>query len=192
MQRLFIKHDTMTRKYRVYSFWVYRLVALALVPGFRGEMTAQPALQKEALLPKTAPIGFALAQPPEFYGTESAPLADGNIFHFIDGGGVVYLNHGFRAVAHILYRDEAGRGLTIDVFDMGTPANARAAWSDELICPSGFSLVQVGTEAKAYHFEPDFFLYFVKGRYLIYVHVADDSQLELLMDYAKQLFKEEP
>jgi len=182
----------MIRGYRCSSFPAFCFLGLILASGFLAEITAEPGLQQEVFLPKTAPHGFALSQPPELYGTESAPLGDGNIFQFIDGGGVVYLNHGFRAVAHILYKDEAGRGLTVDVFDMGTPGNARAAWSDELICPSGFSLVQVGTEAKAYHFEPDFFLYFVKGRYLIYIHVADDNQSELLMDYAKQLFKEEP
>ncbi len=182
----------MTPGNRPCSFTVLCLMGLALVPGFLAERAARPALPQEALLPKTAPNGFALAQPPEYYGTENAPLADGNIFHFIDGGGVVYLNHGFRAVAHVFYKDETGLVLTVDVFDMDTPENARAAWSDEAICPAGFTLVQVGTEAKAYHFEPDFFLYFVKGRRLMYIHIADDKKSELLMDYARQLFKEEP
>ncbi len=142
--------------------------------------------------PKIAPSGFVLAAPPEFYGTEVEPMADGHIFQFIDGGGVVYLRHGFRAVVHVVYRDDRSGRVIVDIFDMGSPANARAAWTDEAICPSGFVLVPIGTETKIYHFEPDFFLYFVKGRFLFYVHASDDSYSEELIEYARRLYKEEP
>ena len=182
----------MIRGRRCYCFNSVCLISLAMALGFLAEMSAGLRFQQELFLPKTAPAGFILAQPPEFYGTESEPLADGHIFHFIDGGGVVYLNHGFQAVAHILYKDEKANSLTVDIYDMGTAQNARTAFADEAICPAGFTVISVETEAKAYHFEPDFFLYFVKDRYLIYAHVADDGQSGLLIGYARQLFKEEP
>jgi len=182
----------MIRGWRCYSFHSFCLIGLAMALGFLAEMSAGPRFQPELFLPKAAPAGFILAQPPEFYGTESAPLADGHIFHFIDGGGVVYLNHGFQSVVHLLYKNEKADKLTVDIFDMGTLQNARTAFADEAICPAGFAVISVGTEAKAYHFEPDFFIYFVKDRYLIYAHVADDGQSGLLIDYVKRIFKEEP
>jgi len=174
------------------SFHSLCLTGLVMALGFLAEMSAGPRFQPELFLPKAAPAGFILAQPPEFYGTESEPLADGHIFHFIDGGGVVYLNHGFQAVAHIIYKDEKANSLTVDIYDMGTAQNALAGFADQAICPADFTVISVGTEAKAYHFEPDFFIYFVKGRFLIYAHVTDDGQSELLIDYAKRLYKEVP
>lgn len=169
------------------------LLSLAIIFSLQTARSAKPEPRQKLSLPKTAPAGFVPAQPPEYYGTESEPLADGHIFNFIDGAGVVYLNHGFRAVAHILYKDEKANGsMTVDIFDMGTAQNARAAFADKAICPADFTVISVGTEAKAYHFEPDFFIYFIKGRYLIYAHVSDDARSEILIDFSKQLFKEEP
>jgi len=182
----------MIRGRRCSSFHDFCLIGLALASGFLAEMSAGPRFQQELFLPKTGPAGFILAQPPEFYGTESEPLVDGHIFHFINGGGVVYLNHGFQAVVHLVYKNETADKLIVDIFDMGTAQNALAAFADQAICPAGFAVISVGTEAKAYHFEPDFFLYFIKDRCLIYAHVTDDGQSELLIDYAKRIFKEEP
>lgn len=167
------------------------LPVLTMVFGLWAGLSTGPGHRQGLSIPKAVPAGFAPAQPPEFYGTESEPLADGHIFHFIDGGGVVYLSHGFRAVVHLLYKDKSGNRLTVDIFNMGKPQDAAAAFADETICPAGYKTVSIGTGAKSYHFEPDFFLYFVKGRYLVYAHISSDDLADLLIRYAKQLFEED-
>jgi hypothetical protein len=134
--------------------------------------------------------GFTISLGPEFYGTERRPLENSHIFNFIDGGGVVYINHGFRAVVHIVFTDQSRNTITVDAFDMGNEGNARKAYADESICPAGFKMVSIGVEAKAYHFEPDYFIYFVKGRYLVYCHANNDALSGLLTKYAKTLVRE--
>jgi len=42
------------------------------------------------------------------FGTAEHPLKDGDIFKYIDGGGMVYLDHGFTDLFHAEYGD--GRG----------------------------------------------------------------------------------
>lgn len=79
---------------------------------------------------------------------------------------------------------------TVDIFDMGNDRSARNAYADESICPSGYEMVSIGVEAKAYHFEPDYFIYFVKGKHLVYCHVNNDGLSSLLNAYAKTLFQE--
>lgn len=144
-------------------------------------------------LPVPAPPapGFVLSRGPEFYGTEARPLENGNIFNFIDGGGVVYINHGFQAVVHVIFSGGKSGSITVDIYDMGSEANAREACRDEAICPSGSIPVSIGSEeAKSYHFEPDFYVYFIRGRYLVYAYVDNDAQSGLLTAYAAALSKE--
>ncbi len=134
--------------------------------------------------------GFSISLGPQLYGTREQPLKDGDIFKFIDGGGVVYLQYGFQAVVHVVFTDKNKNDLTVDVFDMGSDAGARKAFADESICADGWRMISVGAEAKSYHFEPDYFLYFVKRRYLVYCHIGDDGMSAFLNEYANALFKE--
>lgn len=134
--------------------------------------------------------GFAVSVGPEQYGTRERPLKNGDIYHFIDGGGTVYLRHGFVAVSHAVFADGDNNEVTVDIFDMGSGRNAERAYADEAICPSGYERISIGVEAKAYHFEPDYFISFIKGKYLVYCHVGNDALSPLLSIYAKTLFQE--
>ena len=134
--------------------------------------------------------GFIVSRGPEFYGTERRPLENGRIFDFIDGGGVVYINHGFQAVIHIVFEDKNKSSITVDIFDMGNAKNALSAYADELICPGGYETISIGVGAKSYHFEPDYFINFVKGRYLVYCHVNNDALSRLLTAYARTISEE--
>jgi hypothetical protein len=120
------------------------------------------------------PAGFTLESEPEVYGTPTHKERSGTIFDYIDGGGQVYLQHGMRKALHLRLIDQRQRVLTADVFDMASPANAAAALADEGICAPGADSVDVGAPAKVHHFAPEYLLYLVKGRYLIYLSATDE------------------
>ena len=169
------------------GFWLL----LALMMMERGLSVGNPSSGPGGLpVPSSPGPGFALSLGPEFYGTSGRPLKNGDIFNFIDGGGVVYLRYEFNAVVHTVFLDKNKNSITVDIFDMGSHRSARNAYDDESICPSGYEMISIGVEAKAYHFEPDYFIYFVKGKYLVYCHVGNDALSRLLNAYAKTLFQE--
>lgn len=140
--------------------------------------------------PKTLPTGFAFAQPPEFYGTYEKPGKNGNIYDYINGGGEVYIKHGFREVTHIILKDKTKNSITMDIFDMGTPKNAAAAFADEAICAPGFTKIDIAAGSKSYHYEPDFIIYFIKGKYLVYLTLNNDTLTDLLKQFASNIYKE--
>jgi hypothetical protein len=158
--------------------------------GFVASLAGPTSGQNGLPVPPIPGPGFTISGGPEFYGTERQPLENGHIFHFIDGGGVVYINHGFRAVVHIIFADQNQNSITVDIFDMGNAENALNTYADESICPGGYAMISIGVEAKSYHFEPDYFVYFVKGRYLVYCHINNDALSSLLTAYAKTIAKE--
>ena len=121
-----------------------------------------------------APEGFTSSGPPLLFGTSEHPLADGDIFTYIDGGGVAYLEHGFTDLLHAEYADGRGSTITLDVYGMTTAEQARGALADERICPAGGGALDLDPSARAYRFPPDYFLYFVQAHRLVYVHANDD------------------
>ena len=70
---------------------------------------------------------------------------------------------------------------------MGTSENALAAFNDEEICPSEFIVCDIGTECKAYFYEPDFLLYFPKSKYLVYINTNNDSLRKAVEMYASRI-----
>ncbi len=149
-------------------------------------------------IPGKLPDGFVYAQTPEYYGTYELPQKNGTIFDFIDGGGEVYLKHGFRSVIHILLKKGAPLPtqenpnvqdtITLDIYDMGAPGNAKTAYADAAICPPGFIEKNIGTAGKTYHYEPDYLVYFIKGKYLIYLGLSNDALAETLNQFAAEIY----
>ena len=131
-------------------------------------------------LPKDfAPVGV-----PQRYGPPEQKLAAGSIFDYMDGGGIVYLEHGFRELVHGEFLDPRGRRITFDRFTMATPVQARAALADERIAPAGGKSMPLDAPNKGYMFPPDYFIYMVLGKSLIYLHVDDDAMAETLDRFA--------
>ncbi len=148
-----------------------------------------------AKLETLLPAGFQRQGPPRLYGTVERPLQDGTIFDYIDGGGVAYLDHGCREVFHAEFTDGRGTEFLLDVFAFSSPDGARRAYADEKICPEGGSPLDWPAPAKAYRFPPDYFVYFVQGMNLVYVHTSDDRQAEALDRFAsavRSILSEEP
>lgn len=139
------------------------------------EHTRMTGEYRNRFIPHKLPEGFSPADSLRIYGTRERPLKDGTIFDYIDGGGLAYLKYGLRETTHAAFKDDYNNMLTIDIFDMGSPENAHAVFSDEEICPSRYEPCRTGTGCKAYHYEPDYLMYFHKARYLVFVSTTNDS-----------------
>lgn len=136
------------------------------------------------------PPGLEMSRPIEYYGTYEKVQKNGTIYDYINGGGEVYIKHGFQAVIHTVIKDKYKNRFTLDIFHMGTPAQTQAAFNDTAICPGKFSTILIGTStAKLYHFEPDLFIYFIKGPYLVYLASDNDKLREPLLQFATQLYQ---
>jgi hypothetical protein len=133
------------------------------------------------------PRGFVSAGTPQHYGLPEQKLADGSIFDYMDGGGIVFLEHGFRELVHREFSNSAKRLITFDCFTMETAVQALAALADERIAPAGGTPLLLGAPNKAYRFPPDYFIYLVQGKRLIYLHVDDDALAEILDQFASAL-----
>ncbi len=141
-------------------------------------------------LPQTLPPGFSYAKQPEFYGTSEHKSQDGSIFDYIDGGGIIYINHGFREVTHLVLQDPKKNSVTLDIYDMVNSNNAQAAFDDEMICPKGDVKINVGTQCKSYAYPPEYLLYFVKDKYLVSLAVSDDTLAETLRQFSTSLYQD--
>lgn len=146
--------------------------------------------KQNRFIPNQLPAGFGFAHSPEIYGTYEKPCENGTIYDYINGGGEVYIKHGFKEITHIVLKDSSKNSITLDIYNMGTPKNAKAAFADETICPEGFTLKNIGKGAKVYHYEPDFFIYFIKGKYLVYLALNNDTLAEKLSQLAVYIYKE--
>lgn len=135
------------------------------------------------------PMGFVPSGSAEFYGAPEQKLANGTIFNYMDGGGVVYVEHGFRKLVHREFSNPEKRIVTFDRFTMATAAQALAALGDERIAPAGGSPLALPVPSKAYRFPPDYFIYMVLDRSLIYLHVDDDRLAETLDRFAAAILK---
>jgi hypothetical protein len=135
------------------------------------------------------PKGFFPSGSGEFYGAPEQKLANGTIFNYMDGGGVVYLEHGFRKLVHREFSNPGKRIVTFDRFTMETAAQALAALADERIAPAGGSPLPLPVPNKAYRFPPDYFIYMVLDKSLIYLHVDDDILAETLDRFAADILK---
>ena len=170
------------------KIWVAILVLTLFFPP--GSGFSKKADNNEGVIPNKLPPGFAFAHPPEFYGTYEKPGKNGTIYDYINGGGEIYIKHGFQAVSHMILADGKQNSITLDIYNMGTPENAAATLADETICPEGFSKMNIGTGSKSYHYEPDYLIYFVKGKYFIYLALNNDALAEILRQFAAEIYRD--
>ena len=74
-------------------------------------------------------------------------------------------------------------------FSMATAAQALAALADERIAPAGGTPLALGAPNKAYRFPPDYFIYMVMDKSLVYLHVDDDALADILDQFAADILK---
>lgn len=141
---------------------------------------------KNRFLPETPPDGFK-ADSLRVYGTQERKCKDGTIFSYINGGALVYLKYGLYETTHAVYYNNNGTELVADIFDMKNMHNSRAALADPEICPPGSKDFVLGDSGKMYNYPPDFFIYFCKSRYLVFISINDDNQKEMLLSFASEI-----
>ena len=135
------------------------------------------------------PRGFAPAGTLQRYGLPERKAANGSIFDYMDGGGIVYLDHGFQELVHLEFTDPHARRITFDRFSMETAAQALTVLADERIAPAGGRPLPLGAPNKAYRCPPDYFIYMVLDKSLVYLHVDDDALAEILDQFAAAILK---
>jgi hypothetical protein len=143
----------------------------------------RPVPSAVSLLPR----GFTAVCTPEHFGPPGQKLENGSIFDYMDGGGIVYLDHGFRELVHCEFSDARSRRITYDLFSMETEAQALAALADPRIAPEGGSPLPLKAASKAYRFPPDYFIYMVWEKHLLYLHADDDQLAETLEQFAADI-----
>jgi hypothetical protein len=139
------------------------------------------------IIPAKSPAGFPSADSVFVYGTKERNLRDGSIFDYIDGGAIVYLRHGLREATHTVYRDSLNSTITVDIYDMGVPEGAKAGFDDPEICPEEHGTGEIGIPCKTYHYQPDYFLYFHKSRFLVSVATNNDSLKTTVESFAARI-----
>jgi hypothetical protein len=106
-------------------------LTLALVPCFlsaqEGATDAPPVPESQRvaltkLLPEPGPLQAAPQGEPQFYG--------GNLWEYIDGGADAFHQYDFVALINQSYK-AGGADVTVDIYDMGAPANAYGIYSSE-------------------------------------------------------------
>ncbi|MCX6558199.1 MAG: hypothetical protein NTW95_12355 [Candidatus Aminicenantes bacterium] len=137
------------------------------------------------------PKGFVPTVSEERYGLPEQKLANGSIFDYMDGGGIVYLDHGFRELVHREFSDARNRRITCDCFFMASAAQALAALADPRIAPEGGKPAALAAQNKAYRFPPDYFIYLASDERLIYLHVDDDSLAAILDQFAADILTQQ-
>jgi hypothetical protein len=97
---------------------------------------------------------------------EGEPMVYGadNLFEYLDGAADLYLTYDFMEMGSLSYYDSQGRGLTIDIFEHGSDADAFGIYSQER--PSSMKAVDIGAQGY-YEFG---ILNFCQGHY--YVKIA--------------------
>ena len=157
-----------------------------------GDTTVVIGVFLNRFIPARSPEGFSPADSVRIYGTKERKLKDGTIFDYVDGGALVYLRHGLRETTHAVYQGTGKSTLTLDIFDMGTPAGAQAGFDDPEICSAGHSPCDIGAPCKSYLYEPDYFLYFYKSNFLVYIATNNDSLKTAVESFAAALCRNIP
>jgi hypothetical protein len=85
-------------------------------------LTAARKARLATLLPGARELAARSASAPKFYSAD--------LYRYIDGGAEAYHRRGFAALVHREYRTGAIE-LTVDLYDMGSPAGAAAVFADE-------------------------------------------------------------
>jgi hypothetical protein len=152
-----------------------------------GEKIHLSGVYKNRLIPSDPPLNFQTADSLFVYGLKDRPQKDGFIFDYIDGGAIVYIRHGLRETTHVVYNRPGGGTLTLDIYDMGTPGGSKAGFEDEEICPAGYGQCEIGVPCKSYNYEPDYFIYFHKSCYLVYVSTNNDSLKKSVESFAHDI-----
>ncbi len=88
-----------------------------------GPAPAAPAVDLNAFLPSARDlVGWTPSGEPQHYAGEE-------LYTYIDGGAEIYQEYGFKQVLAQDYKNAAGRGLTLEIYEMKSPEAAFGAFT---------------------------------------------------------------
>lgn len=141
--------------------------ALFLVGLFIAGAWAASGLFKESPLRTYLPAGNAIegwakdGEPQEYEGEE--------LYTYIDGGAEIYQEYGFRRVIIQDYKNAKAKSVSLEIFEMETPAAAFGMFSFKRSGSGKTVTLGAGAELEAYY------LNFWKGRFLVTLTGFDEA-----------------
>lgn len=99
------------------------------------------------------------------------------LYKIINGGAVLYINHGFRSYAGQIYKGPQGLELEMAIYDLGSARNARELYRDPLVKPNRSQVLEnLGEEARLdegslFHLVVEF----IQDRFFVRVIIQDKS-----------------
>lgn len=100
---------------------------------------------------------------------EPQEFAGEDLYTYIDGGAEIYQEYGFRRVIVQDYGNAAGKSVSLEIFEMETPAAAFGIFTFKRSGQGKSIAVGAGAELE------DYYLNFWKGRFLVTLTGFDDS-----------------
>jgi hypothetical protein len=128
----------------------------------------QPQIQKLThYLPATGDVGeWKVAGTAQTYVGE-------NLYAYINGGAVIYYEYGFKQVMVQRYAHSDGRTITLEIYEMKSPASAYGIYTFKTRGDS--QAIAVGSEA----LRGDYYANFWKARFVVTL-IASDSKEETI------------
>lgn len=142
---------------RLAIFLCLPLVLLGAVPNFGGEGPLRGYLPRDEAAPGWAKDG----KPQEYEGED--------LYAYIDGGAEIYQEYGFSRVILQDYKNDKGRLVSLEIFEMGTPAAAFGMFTFKRSGNGKTVGLGAGAELEAYY------LNFWKGRFLVTLTGFDEG-----------------
>jgi hypothetical protein len=146
----------------------FRATLLFLTGLFIAGALAASGLFKDGLLRPYLPAGNAVegwakdGDPQEYEGED--------LYTYIDGGADIYQEYGFRRVILQDYRNAKGKSVSLEIFEMETPAAAFGMFSFKRSGGGKTVFLGAGAELEAYY------LNFWKGRFLVTLTGFDEAR----------------
>jgi len=142
--------------------WSVGIALAGLLAAGAGPARAAQDTLKVLLPPDGAAPGWTRDGEPQEYAGE-------DLYVYINGGAEIYQEYGFRRVVVQDYKNAAGKPLSLEIFEMETPA---AAYGMFTFKRSGLGrVIQIGSGAEL----EDYYLNFWKGQCLATLTGFDES-----------------
>ena len=183
----------MVKTYRVYISIFALLMALSfgISCGSKSTEGGNTAVEAEDLLPRDDDIqGWRRS------GEIRTAVTYDELYDHINGGAVVYIDHGFEFYAGQLYIDLGGVELEVDVYDQGSAEQASELYRNPSLDPGVSRAVEnLGEEGRVdegglFHYGVEF----IADRFFVRIVIQDktDDGLNTAMLFALQIAEDIP
>ena len=143
--------------------WFRFLAVLSIILHLTHFGAAAQGLLTEALPKNGEATGWAKYRPMQHYEGE-------DLYEYINGGAEIYHEYGFKQVVVQDYINEAGNSISVEIFEMTSPASAYGIYTFKTHAKG--KKVHVGTDAQL----ADYYMNFWKGPILVTLTGFDETK----------------